>query len=125
MLLFSLTEYRPQREGYQTVLNPIEAEIIVIMWREKNATARTVQSLLNAKKRTMKRSAVNAAMKSLCERGLLSYKISRGKGGLKYVYRIKVSRRRFEKEIVGRLLDSLLSSYAKTARKMMRERLGG
>lgn len=121
--MFNWTEYRPQKEGYQTVLNPVESEIILIMWREKRATVRTVQTLLSNKK-SLKRSTVNAAMKSLCERGLLSSSISKGKGGLKYVYKIKISRRKFEREIVGKLLDSLLNSYGKTAKKIMREKLG-
>ena len=120
--MFSWTSYNPHKEGFQTVLNPIESEIILIMWREKRATVRTVQTLLGYK--AIKRSSVNAAMKSLSERGLLSSSVSKGKGGLKYVYRIKVSRRSFEYEIVDKVLESLLKSYEKRAKKMMREKLG-
>jgi len=120
--VFSWTSYNPHKEGFQTVLNPIESEIILIMWREKRATVRTVQTLLGYK--AIKRSSVNAAMKSLSERGLLSSSVSKGKGGLKYVYRIKVSRRSFEYEIVDKVLESLLKSYEKRAKKMMREKLG-
>jgi len=121
--LFNWTEYRPQKEGYQTVLNPVESEIILIMWREKRATVRTVQTLLG-NKASLKRSTVNAAMKSLCNRGLLSSSVSKGKGGLKYIYKIRVSRRSFEKEIVEKVLESLLKSYGKMAKKLMLEKLG-
>lgn len=121
--MFSWTNYNPHKEGFQTVLSPIESEIILIMWREKRATVRTVQTLLG-NKTSVKRSSVNAAMKSLCERGLLTSSVSKGKGGLKYVYRVKVSRRSFENEVVEKVLDSLLKSYEKKAKKMMREKLG-
>ena len=121
--MFNWTEYRPQKEGYQTVLNPVESEIILIMWREKRATVRTVQTLLG-NKASLKRSTVNAAMKSLCNRGLLSSSVSKGKGGLKYIYKIRVSRRSFEKEIVEKVLESLLKSYGKMAKKLMLEKLG-
>ncbi len=121
--MFSWTNYNPHKEGFQTVLNPIESEIILIMWREKRATVRTVQTLLG-NKTSLKRSSVNAAMKSLCERGLLTSSVSKGKGGLKYVYRVKVSRRGFENEVVEKVLDSLLKCYEKKAKKMMREKLG-
>ncbi len=121
--MFSWTSYNPHKEGFQTVLNPIESEIILIMWREKRATVRTVQTLLG-NKTTLKRSSVNAAMKSLCERGLLTSSVSKGKGGLKYVYKIKVSRRGFENEVVEKVIDSLLKCYEKKAKKMMREKLG-
>ena len=120
--MFSWTEYRPHKEGLQTVFSPIESEIMTIMWREKRATARTVHTLLK-NKHSVNRSTVNAAMNSLCKRGLLSSSVSRGKGGLKYVYRVKVSRRKFEREVVGKVLDSLLKSYGKTAKKRMREKL--
>ncbi|MFH1821672.1 MAG: BlaI/MecI/CopY family transcriptional regulator [Methanobacteriota archaeon] len=123
MDLFSWTNYNPNREGFQTVLSPIESEIILIMWREKRATVRTVQTILGNKNNS-KRSTINAAMKSLCDRGLLSSSVSKGKGGLKYVYKIKVSRGRFEKEIVEKVLESLLKSYERKAKKLMREKLG-
>ena len=119
---FNWAEYRPLKEGLQTVLSPLEAEIILILWREKRATNRTVQTLLKSKTKS-KRSTVNAAMKSMCERGLLSSSISKGKGGLKYVYKIKVSRTRFEKDVVEKVVDSLLNSYGRTAKKMMRKKL--
>jgi len=123
MSLFNWTNYNPHKEGFQTVLNPVESEIILIMWREKRATVRTVQTLLN-NKTNCKRSTVNAAMKSLCERGLLSSSVGKGKGGLKYIYKVKVSRGKFEKDVAGKVLDSLLKSYDKKAKKLMREKLG-
>lgn len=95
---------------------------MTIMWREKRATTRTVHTLIK-NKHNVNRSTVNAVMNSLCKRGLLSSSISRGKGGLKYVYKIKVSRGKFEREVVGKVLNSLLNSYAKTTRKHMREKL--
>jgi len=120
--LFSWTEYRPHREGLQTVLSPLESEIMTIMWREKRATARTVHTLIK-NRHNVNRSTVNTVMNSLCKRGLLSSSISRGKGGLRYVYKTKLSRGKFEREVVEKVLDSLLSSYPKTAKKMMREKL--
>lgn len=121
--MFGWTEYRPNKEGLQTVFSPIESEIMAIMWREKRATARTIHTLIKSK-HNVNRSTVNAAMNSLCKRGLLSSTITRGKGGLKYVYKVKVSRKRFEREVVGKVLDSLLKSYGKTAKRQMRESLG-
>lgn len=120
--MFSWTEYRPHKEGLGTVLNAIESEIMSIMWREKRATARTVHTLLKSR-HNVNRSTVNVAMNSLCKRGLLSYSISRGRGGLKYVFKVRVSRRKFEREVVGKVLDSLLKSYEKTTKNQIRERL--
>jgi predicted transcriptional regulator len=120
--LFSWAEYKPQRQGLQTVLSPLESEVMGIMWREKSATARTVYTLLKSK-HSINRPTVTSAMNSLCKRGLLKKTISKGRGGLRYVFKVQVSRGRFEREVVGKILDSLLESYKNTAKKQMREKL--
>lgn len=120
--MFSWTEYKPHRKGPQTVLSPLESEVMTIMWREKRSTTRTVHTLLKSK-HSVNRSTVNAIMNSLCKRGLLASSVSKGRGGLKYIYKVKVSRRRFEREIVDKMLDSLLESFGKTSKKLMREKL--
>ncbi|MEM2907588.1 MAG: BlaI/MecI/CopY family transcriptional regulator [Candidatus Hadarchaeales archaeon] len=125
MSLFEWSGYKPHKQGLETVLSPLEAEIMEIMWKEKSATARTVYARLRSK-HNICRPSVNAVMSSLCKRGLLSARISRGgRGGLKYVYKPKISRRRFEREVVGKVLDSLLQSFEKTTRKLIDEKLKG
>ncbi|MFQ6129634.1 MAG: BlaI/MecI/CopY family transcriptional regulator [Candidatus Hadarchaeaceae archaeon] len=123
MNLFSWTEYKPHKQGVQTVLSPLESEVMEIMWREKRATARTVHTRLKSK-HSINRSKVNAIMGSLRKRGLLTSSVSKGRGGLKYIYKVKISRMRFEREVVGKVVDSLLESYGKTSKKLMREKLG-
>jgi len=106
----------------QTVLSPLESEVMGIMWGEKSATARTVYTLLKSK-HSINRPTVTAAMNSLCKRGLLKKTISKGRGGLRYVFKVQISRGKFEREVVGKVIDSLLESYTKTAKKQMREKL--
>ena len=120
--MFSWAEYKPHKQGLQTVLSPFESEIMEIMWREKSATARTVYTILKAK-HSINRPTVTAAMSSLCKRGLLKKTISKGRGGLRYVFKVQISRGRFERDVVGKVVDSLLESYKKTAKKQMREKL--
>ncbi|MEM2878448.1 MAG: BlaI/MecI/CopY family transcriptional regulator [Candidatus Hadarchaeales archaeon] len=113
--MFGWAEYRPKEEGLATVLSGLEAEIMKIMWREKRATARTVYSLLNSR-HSVCRSKVNSTMNALCRKGLLSSTISKGKGGLRYIYRVKVSRKRFEREVVQTVVCSLLKSFRDSKR---------
>jgi len=120
--LFSWTEYKPRKQRAETVLRSLESEIMNIMWREKRATVRTIYTLVK-NKHSVNRTSVNVTMGLLCKRGMLTSSVSRGKGGLKYIYKVKISRRRFEREVVGKVLDSLLESFERTARKQMRERL--
>lgn len=120
--MFSWAGYKPHKQGLQTVFSPLESEVMEIMWRKKSATARTVYALLKAK-HSINRPTVTAVMSSLCKRGLLKKAISKGRGGLRYVFKVQISRRRFEREVVGKVVDSLLESYKKTAKKQMREKL--
>lgn len=120
--LFSWTEYKPYKQGVQTVLSPLESEAMEIMWREKRATARTVYTRLKSK-HPINRTTVNAIMGSLRKRGLLTSSVSKGRGGLKYIYKVKISRKRFEREVVGKVIDSLLESYGKSSKRLMPEKL--
>ena len=122
MNLFRWTEYRPLKQGAQTVLSPLESEVMEVMWKEKKATARFMYNRLKMK-HSINRSTVNATMNALCKRGLLGTKLSKGKGGLKYIYHIRCSRGKFEREVVDKVLDSLLESYKRTAQKRVREKL--
>ncbi|MBA7502370.1 hypothetical protein ES706_00954 [subsurface metagenome] len=121
--LFGWTDYKPRKQGVQTVLSPLESDVMTIMWREKRATARTVHTLLKSK-HSINRSRINAIMNSLCKHGLLTSSVCKGRGGLRYVYKVKISRRRFERAVVDKVLDSLLESFEKTSKKLMREKLG-
>lgn len=121
--MFSWTEYKPHREGLRTVLSPLESEVMTIMWREKRSTVRTVYTRLKSK-HSINRSTVNAIMSSLYKRGLLTSSVSKGRGGLRYIYKVKISRKRFEREVVDKVLDSLLESFGKTSKRLMREKLG-
>ncbi len=103
-------------------MNPLEAEIMDILWKKKQATAGLIYNRLKGKC-NVRRSAVSVAMNSLCKRGLLTKKVSKGRGGLKYIFKVRSSRARFEREVIDRVVDSLLDSFGKTAKKRIRERL--
>lgn len=103
-------------------MSPLESEVMDIMWREKRATARTIYTRLESKHH-INRSTINVVMGSLRKRGILTSSVSKGRGGLKYIYKVKICRRKFEREVVGKVLDSLLESFGKTSKKLMREKL--
>lgn len=120
--LFSWTKYNPHKNGLRTVLSPLESEVMEVMWREKRATTRTIYTRLKGR-HSVNRSTVNVVMSSLCKRGLLSSRVGKGRGGLKYIYKVRFSRARFEREVVGKVLGSLLTSFERTTRKQMKEKV--
>lgn len=120
--MFKWSVYRPYKKGLETVLSPLEAEVLEVMWKEKRATARTIYTRLKARHH-VNRTTINATMSSLVKRGLLDSEISKGRGGLKYVYTVKISKREFENEVVGRVVDSLIESFGESAKKVIQEKV--
>jgi len=114
--LFEWHEYRPGESSYTKVLGPLETEIMEILWDKGTETARGVYDSLNDGRRDLRRSTISIMMSRLCERGLIGKNIEKGRGGLKYVYNIRVTKEQFEREIVNKIMDSLQETFDKELR---------
>ncbi|WP_010478857.1 BlaI/MecI/CopY family transcriptional regulator [Thermococcus zilligii] len=104
-------EFKLTEEGLKAVLPPMEADIMEYMWRVKVATAGEVYEHLKPKYPEMRRSTVSILMNRLCDKGLLKRSIDHGKGGMRYVYSVTTTREEFEKKIVQKILDALMSNF--------------
>ncbi len=109
--MFEWHEYRPFEKGYIKVLGPLETEIMEIVWNHKVGTAREVYDVLKDEKKSIRRSTISIIMNRLCERGLINKRIEKGRGGLKYVYSVKISKKEFEKEVVSKIIESLIETF--------------
>ncbi len=104
-------EFKLREDGIKAVLPPMEADIMEYMWRVKVSTAGDVYEYMKNIHRDIRRSTVSILMNRLCERGLLSRKVERGKGGIRYVYSVTTSREEFERRVVESILDALMSNF--------------
>ncbi len=104
-------EFKLGERGIKAVLPPMEAEIMEYMWRVKVSTAGDVYEYMKKVHDEIRRSTVSILMNRLCERGLLSRSIERGKGGIRYVYSVTTSREEFEKRVVESILDALMNNF--------------
>ncbi|ASJ01072.1 BlaI/MecI/CopY family transcriptional regulator [Thermococcus gorgonarius] len=104
-------EFKLTEEGLKAVLPPLEAEIMEYMWKVKVATAGEVYEHLKSKHPEMRRSTVSILMNRLCEKGLLKRSVDYGRGGMRYVYSVTTTREEFEKKIVQKILDALMSNF--------------
>jgi len=121
--LFEWHEYRPFEKGYMKVLGPLETEIMEILWEKGTMTARGVFDILQENKKDIRRSTISIMMNRLFERGLVDKSVEKGRGGLKYVYSVKVTRDRFERDIVHNVIESLKETFEKPFDSYMREEL--
>ncbi|AEH24184.1 BlaI/MecI/CopY family transcriptional regulator [Pyrococcus yayanosii] len=105
------SEFKLNQEGLRAVLPPLEAEIMEYMWQVKAATAGEVYEYLKKTHPDIRRSTVSILMNRLCEKGLLSRRMERGRGGIRYVYSVTTSREEFERRIVERILEALINNF--------------
>ncbi|RZN50457.1 CopY family transcriptional regulator [archaeon] len=119
--MFVWHEYRPFERGYRKILGPLETDIMEILWNEGTTTARGVYDILRDEKKNIRRSTISIMMNRLCERNLIEKNIEKGRGGLKYVYKVRVSRNDFEDEVVSKILTSLNDTFPGKVETHMRK----
>ena len=104
-------EFKLTEEGLKAVLPPLEADIMEYMWKARVSTAGEVYEALKKKHPDLRRSTVSILMNRLCDKGLLKREVSKGRGGMRYVYRVTSTRDEFEQRVVESILDALMSNF--------------
>ncbi|WP_048152579.1 BlaI/MecI/CopY family transcriptional regulator [Palaeococcus ferrophilus] len=104
-------EFKLTEEGLKAVLPPLEAEIMEYMWKARVSTAGEVYESLREKHPDLRRSTVSILMNRLCDKGLLKREVSKGRGGMRYIYKVTTTRDEFEQRVVESILDALMSNF--------------
>ncbi|RLI28591.1 BlaI/MecI/CopY family transcriptional regulator [Candidatus Bathyarchaeota archaeon] len=105
------SDYRISGRKLETILGPLEARVMEIVWEMKTpVSVRMVYEKLR-KERKIAYTTVMSTMNTLFEKGLLDRKIVRGRGGLLYVYWPKLSKEEVERSVVKQVIDSLMRNF--------------
>lgn len=99
-----------RNEPLETILGPLEQEVMEVMWRTGDSTVRDVHGEL-AQARTIAYTTVMTTMSRLASKGLLK----RDTAGLAHRYRPAVSRERYARSAVSDVLSWLLERYPEPA----------
>lgn len=99
-----------RNDPIETLLGPLEQDVMDVVWQLGDATVRDVHSQL-ARQRTIAYTTVMTTMSRLAAKGLLS----RDTGGLAHRYRPAVSRDRYARSTVEHVLTWLLDRYPEPA----------
>jgi predicted transcriptional regulator len=112
---FKPTEYRIGIDDQvESVLGPLESEVIEAAWKygDNSFTVREVFEDLK-KDRKIAYTTVMTTMNSLHKKGLLSRKVTKGKGGLLYLYQTTMNRKDLERQTISNVLRSLWKNFGK------------
>jgi predicted transcriptional regulator len=121
--MFRWHEFKPDEEGIEKVLGPLESQIMQIMWNEEISVARDVFEIMRKNDKDIRRSTISIMMNRLCERGLLERRAETGKGGERFVYTVRITREEFAHAVVTRVMRGLLDSFEDTTVKYVRNHL--
>jgi predicted transcriptional regulator len=105
-----------RNEPLETLLGPLEQEVMEVAWRIGDSTVRDVHEEL-AQTRTIAYTTVMTTMSRLASKGLLQ----RDTAGLAHRYRPAVSRERYARSAVGDVLTWLFERYPEPAAAYLAE----
>ena len=108
----AFSQYNVEGKKLEAFLGPLEASIIETIWcsKKRPMTVRDVFETLRKKKNIAYTTVMNT-MDRLCEKGLLSRRIEKGKGGVHYLYWPKLEEQNFKEAAVREVLSSLIENY--------------
>lgn len=105
-------EYKPEKQGLEKVLGPLESEIMELVWSKGKVSVREVADMLNFQsERNLAYTTVMTIMSRLSEKNILQ----RVREGGAYIYEPASSRNEFSRRVVGKVIDSLLDDFSEPA----------
>jgi len=102
--------FRPGKKGLQKALGDLEAEIMELVWREKEVCVRDVHYQIGLE-RDIAYTTVMTVMCRLSEKGFLK----KEKAGKMYLYRPALSKEEFHRSIAGSIISGLGNELAKAS----------
>jgi len=119
--MVTISKIRFQKKGLETMLSPLECDILEVLWKKNDAKVRDIYRIVR-KKRKVALTSIAVILDRLHKRKLVERKIESGRGGYHYIYTPKISRGDFEHSIVERTVDKLIECFGPTAVNYFNER---
>jgi len=100
--------FHPGRRGVATVLGPLEAEVMDVVWSSGGpVTVNDVIAGLDRRRRSLAYSTIKTILTNLSAKGYLIKRVV----GKANEFRATMNKAQFEVEVVGGVLDSLMRDY--------------
>ncbi len=109
------------KSDFNSVLSPLEAEILKVIWPDKSMRVREIHNILK-KKNKVALSSIAVLLDRLHERKIVGRKIETGRGGVRYLYFPLQDEAEFEKSIIDKTVNSLIEKFGSTAVSYFDER---
>lgn len=104
---------------FESLLSPLEAEVLRVLWPDKAMRVREIHTKLKQKVAV---SSVAVILDRLHEKGIVSRKIETARGGVRYIYAPALDKAAFEKSVVEKTVNKLIDAFGPTAVSYFNER---
>jgi len=119
--MVAISRIRLKRKGLECLLSPLEAEILKILWTQKNARVRDVYDRLRTR-RKVALTSVAVILDRLYKKKFVSRQAQVGRGGYHYIYSSRISQNDFENSIVNETVNKLIENFGDVAINYFNER---
>ncbi|MBS3109092.1 BlaI/MecI/CopY family transcriptional regulator [Candidatus Woesearchaeota archaeon] len=99
---------------YESILSPLERDVLCVIWPNKTMKVREIYSILGPK-RKVALSSIAVILDRLHEKGVVDRKVETGRGGIRYLYFPKQNEAQFEVSVIEKAVDSLIDKFGPTA----------
>ena|SRR3989338_3274378 len=112
---------KPLLSNFDSVLSPLEADVLNILWPDKSMRVREIYARLRGR-RKVALSSVAVILDRLHERSIVERKVETGRGGMRYIYAPKNDQKGFEKSVIENTVNTLMDKFGSTAISYFNER---
>jgi predicted transcriptional regulator len=106
---------------YESILSPLEADVLKILWPGRKMKVREIYTLLKTRKKVAL-SSVAVILDRLYEKGVVDRTMETGRGGIRYIYFPKKDKRQFEQSVIETAVNGLIEKFGPTAVSYFNER---
>ena len=122
--MVTVSRLRLQRKGLETLLGPLECDVLEILWKKNDAKVRDIYKIVR-KKRKVALTSIAVILDRLYKKNLVERKVESCRGGYHYIYAAKVSRSDFEQSVMEGTVNKLIECFGSTAVNYFNERFKG
>lgn len=125
MTELEISNVRLDRSGLKTIVSGLEEDLLNFLWKNGPSTVRTIYESIG-RQRGLALTTMAVTLDRMYSKGLTKRELSKGRGGLKYIYSAGASREEIGKSlartIVKRLSSTFGSSFVSYFNKINKER---
>ena len=112
--MVEITKFRSDKKGMETFLSPLESDVLNVLIEKKTARVRDIYLILKSE-RKVALTSIAVILDRLYDKKIVKREVETGKGGLHYIYSVDKSKADFERSMIDKIVNELITNFGDTA----------